>query len=111
MLNHHHLELLCEPIEKHSKNENGKLKHGLKLNIQNLLKATCKVMKGHFLIKDQIECKQKIEDFEAVMRLREQYMYIFGDALYTVKHRRAEVLRRPGFCNRKCSLSSKDLHC
>ena len=94
MLNHHHFELLCEAIEKRSKGENGKLKHGLKLNIQNLLKTACKVMKGHYLIKDQIDCKQKIEDFEAVMRLREQY--IFGDALYTVKHRRAEVLRRPG---------------
>ena len=94
MLNHHHFELLCEATEKCSKSENGKLKHGLKLNIQNLLKTTCKVMKAHYQIKDQIECKQKIEDFEAVMRLREQY--IFGDALYTMKHRRAEVQRRPG---------------
>ena len=86
MLNHQYFDI-------RTRDETGKLKHGLKLNIQNLLKTSCKVMKGHYLIKDEMQMKTGIENFEAVFRLREPD--IFGDALYTVKHRRQEVLRRP----------------
>ena len=57
MLSHQYFEILTEAIDIRTRDETGQLKHGLKLNIQNLLKTSCRVIKGHYLITDEMQMK------------------------------------------------------
>ena len=100
MLNHQYFYILTEAIDIRTRDET-ELKQGLKLNIQNLLKTYCRVINGHYLITDEMQMKTGIENYEAVFGLREPD--IFGDALFTVKYKRQEILRKPG------SLSDEDI--
>ena len=74
--------------------EDGESKYGVKLQVGNLLRNVCSVLKGTYLCTPGNEEKAiEIERFLAVLKLK--WSQIFGDAEYQAAMRRQNHLRKP----------------
>ncbi|PIK43850.1 hypothetical protein BSL78_19292 [Apostichopus japonicus] len=92
--NYTHLE---HAILKYTMNGEGKsmadLKYGLKTALYYLIKKSCQIIQGTFLIGNEDDKATELDKFMGVFELN--HNYLFGDASYAMHKNRNEKLRKP----------------
>lgn len=80
-------------IEEYTSVDEDNFKSGLKAELFYLIKASCKALKGSFLVSNQDNFARAIDDFMSVMELSRNY--IFAEATYRLNKNRQVKLRKP----------------
>ena len=94
MFRRENVSMLMEAIEEYtSLGTGGRIKAGLKLGLYYLIKASVKIVKAIFLIKDNERDARSMDDFLCIFELLKDT--IFSDALYQVNKDRQIRLRKP----------------
>lgn len=87
------IDVMCE--------EDDKLKSGLKVQIQNTLKQSSRIIEAHFLVEGNDKKAEEVCEFVKVFGLVEEE--IFNGALYDIHQKRNKTTRKPA------NLPSSDL--
>uniref|UniRef100_A0A7M5XJL2 Uncharacterized protein n=1 Tax=Clytia hemisphaerica TaxID=252671 RepID=A0A7M5XJL2_9CNID len=89
MTNLKHLRFAIEELTESEE----AIKSGLKVQIQNVIKQSAKVLEAHFLIEGKSQEATDVCDFVKVFHLVEDE--IFNGALYAIKQKRNKTTRKP----------------
>ena len=84
---------LNESIEEYTSLGSGRVKAGLKIGLFYLIKASVKIVKANFLIKNQDKDARNIDDFMCVLELLKDT--VFSDAVYQNNKDKLIQLRKP----------------
>ena len=84
---------LNESIEEYTSLGSGRVKAGLKIGLFYLIKASVKIVKANFLIKNEDKDARNIDDFMCVLELLKDT--VFSDAVYQNNKDKLIRLRKP----------------
>ena len=88
-----HLKKLIQAIETISAGEDNTIKCGLKVQIQNLIKESGKIIQAHFLVEGKDDDASAVSNFMKVFGVVEKE--VFHGALYQLHQKRNKSTRKP----------------